>query len=152
MSSPLTLQRGCAILNLPPEILHLIFSYFEYPYDTHPQGAGWYEQMSRDELLQRGQDEEHRQQSIRNARLVCRLFNEFASPLLYVCLELGLDQRSLDFTEHLSTHPQLAKGLRHVSLCLDYWPEEFAADLEGFWQCTKVTFDRDAMQARTARH
>ncbi|CEL03113.1 hypothetical protein ASPCAL04270 [Aspergillus calidoustus] len=132
MSSPQRLQRPRGILSLPLEILHQIFSYFEKPQEIYTVATGSYVVENTEELHEKVQIENNRRQSIKAARLVCRLFNEVASPLLHVCLGLGLDQESVDFVEHLSTRPSLAKGLRHVSLWLDYWPRKLALDLRQF--------------------
>jgi hypothetical protein len=76
--------------------------------------------------------EKERRQSFGSARLVCRLFDELASPFSFVWLEIGLSQKSLDFVEHLSRRPRLAKGVRHLTVWLDYCPGEAATDLQQF--------------------
>ncbi|KAL2853562.1 hypothetical protein BJX68DRAFT_265030 [Aspergillus pseudodeflectus] len=148
MSSPQRLQRPRGILSLPPEILHHIFGCFDYPLDFYPSTAAWDIWKEEPTLDGRDQEERDRRQTIKNTRLVCRLFDELASPLLYVWLEVGISRKSLDFIEHLATRPFLAKGLRHLSLLLEYCPGEFATDLRRFSAIPRfyVEQERDSLR------
>ncbi|KAL3459103.1 hypothetical protein BJX64DRAFT_291500 [Aspergillus heterothallicus] len=132
MNSTLALPRPRGILDLPLEILHLIFSCFEYPHDFYPSTTDWIKPYYYAEVNPFVTDEKNRRECVQNARLVCRRFNELASPYLFAWLEIGLSQKSLDFVEHISRRPFLAKGVRHLSVLLNYFPGELTTSLSNF--------------------
>jgi hypothetical protein len=113
------------ILNLPGDILYKIFTHFqcdkihrglfdESIYDDNPQTV------------------KIKLQTIKTARLVCRLFNLFASPLLCPTLRVRLDHASLDFVDKVSESPHIANGVYNIEIVVDYCPRELATDLLRF--------------------
>ncbi|KAK4223353.1 hypothetical protein QBC38DRAFT_52757 [Podospora fimiseda] len=72
---------------------------------------------------------------IRDARLVCRLFNQLASPHLFGKhgdININLSQKSLDRFANLVQNPYIASGIKHIDISLDYRPAELANDLSRF--------------------
>ncbi|OBT77349.1 hypothetical protein VF21_03453 [Pseudogymnoascus sp. 05NY08] len=70
--------------------------------------------------------------NIQNARLVCRLFNQLASPHLCPELKVQLDQTSLSFVDEVSRNPLVAAGVRTIHVILLYRPGEAAENLQRF--------------------
>lgn len=112
------------LLHLPIDILRNIFDHFKDPRIT-PQGTVPYRELVGDENTTS-------RQTLQKARLVCHLFNEIASPLLYPVLRIRLDKASLDVVDRISKNPLFAIGVRGIQVVLDYRPGELAADLSRF--------------------
>ncbi|VUC30786.1 unnamed protein product [Clonostachys rosea] len=64
--------------------------------------------------------------AIQKLRLVCRTFNNLASPLLCPYLYLDISYESIDRAKELLKNPRIARGLRGIQLSLAYRPENFA--------------------------
>ncbi|PWI64540.1 hypothetical protein PCL_09553 [Purpureocillium lilacinum] len=128
-------RRLIHILQLPAEVLHAIISAFDDPDDMFLACPLWPDFQNQQEGYggkNNRQVRRDRRQTIQNARLVCRVFNELASPFLFPAIGLDVSQVALDFIRHLATSPDLARGVRAISLHLYYRPSELAADLPLF--------------------
>jgi hypothetical protein len=126
------------IVRLPAEILRAIFAYFERTGNALP------DQLSalsiKDRLNLRDEGRACRT-TVCNARLVCRLFNELASPFLVPALHIHLDQASLDRAEAVSQNRLVASGVRSVDVILRYRAAERAGSLEYFTHCALGRLD-----------
>ena len=107
------------VLDLPMDVLYNIFDHFQ---DDHTWRVDW----------AFGRPSADQRQTIQSARLVCRLFHQFASPLLCPILQVRLDQESLDLVNEISRSPLMATGVRGIQVRLDYRPRELATDLSRF--------------------
>lgn len=111
------------LLQLPEEILLLIFGFFAKPASQLHELTRW-----RYPDDQRASD----LPSLQNVRLTCRPFNELVSPLLCSVVKVNLDSSSLSRTDNLSRNPLIAKGIRGLEVNLRYRPSSFAADLSQY--------------------
>ncbi|KAK6068759.1 hypothetical protein SCUP234_11022 [Seiridium cupressi] len=73
-----------------------------------------------------------RSRAYKNMRFVCRLFNQVASPHLYPCLRIELNQESLERAKIICDNRLLALGIEEVMIGLQYRPRELATDLAQF--------------------
>lgn len=113
------------ILDLSLDILRLIFDEFHDFKGTSRGGTNWgWDNYSED-------NNGHRL-AIQNSRLVCRLFCEVTSSLLFPILRVRLNQSSLDVVKGVANNPLLAAGVRGIEVLLDYSSEVLAADLVQF--------------------
>ncbi|KAH8812186.1 hypothetical protein F5884DRAFT_898498 [Xylogone sp. PMI_703] len=116
--------RAPSILSLPVDILRSIFDHFEDWEDWDPK---------KDRVKWRYRpycgDEPRCNQTIQDARLVCRLFNQVASPLLCRIIQVRLNHASINRLKGISTNPLLAAGVRGIQVILDYRPRELSTDL-----------------------
>jgi hypothetical protein len=123
--------RSLHILNLPEDILYEIFSYEQASLtNVHTR------------VYTRLKEEKERIKNVQNVRLVCRLFNEFASPHLFPYLQVELQMESLLRAERISKIPHLAKGVHGISVGLQYRPQEMAASLKYF----KIRKEQDLIE------
>jgi hypothetical protein len=106
-------HQGLSIVNLPVEILRSVFEYFQR--DTEPE-----------------EDPDVCLATVQSARLVCRLFNDLASPLLLPEIHVDLAQASLDFAAAVSRSPLVASGVRKVWVGLLYRPGELVEHWDTF--------------------
>jgi len=117
--------RPVNILDLPVDILHLIFEEFQYFNMITNDKINWcWNWCIEDSNIYRT--------AIQNLRLVCCLFCEIASPLLLPTMRVRLDQLSLDIVKGVAKNPLLARGVRGIEVLLDYCPERLATDLGRF--------------------
>jgi len=117
--------RHLKVTDLPLEILRLIFNDLQEPAVKH--GKRVVDWISYD------LSESHeRPQAVRNARLVCRLFCELATPLMFPVLRLQISQSSLDLAHKISERPLIAAGVRDIQVSLGYRPEDMADDVARF--------------------
>lgn len=108
------------ILNLPENILYKVFNYFRCDkIDRGLYNASIY-------------DDGTRRQTVQATRLVCRLFNKFASPLLCPTLRVRLDHASHGFVVKVSETYLIAEGVYNIEIVVDYCPRELAIDLLRF--------------------
>lgn len=119
------------IVHLPPEVLRCIF-------DVLCQ--------HRDPLIRWQFDETDPGYSVctdtvRTARLVCRLFNELASRFLLPKLKLRLDQASLDFAATVARNSLVACGVHHIEIELSYRPKDMADNIKSFadFVCSRLS-------------
>lgn len=108
------------ILNPPGDILYEIFIHFQC------------DKIHRGVFDGTIYDDETKRQTVKNARLVCHLFNQLASPLLCPNLRVRLDHVSLDFVAKVSESPLIAEGVYNIEIVVDYRPRELATDLLRF--------------------
>ncbi|CAH0057841.1 unnamed protein product, partial [Clonostachys solani] len=73
---------------------------------------------------------ESNRQAVQSLRLVSRLFNSLASPLLCPIIRLSLDQKSLDHVQNISSNPLLASGVRSIRIGLAYRPTVLARSFD----------------------
>ncbi|OBT81924.1 hypothetical protein VE02_09683 [Pseudogymnoascus sp. 03VT05] len=104
--------RPLNILHLPMDILDIIFDQID-----NSTWIGLYFEPRK---------------NIQNARLVCRLFNQLASPHLCPELKVQLDQTSLSLVDEISRNPLIAAGVRTIHVVLLYHPGEVAENLQRF--------------------
>jgi hypothetical protein len=71
---------------------------------------------------------------IQNLRLVCRAFNELASPLLCPVLQVDVNQKSLDRAVSVSNCPSVASSVGAICVGLHCFPVELASDLARFME------------------
>jgi len=98
--------RNLNILDLPDDILLLIFEYvenlnFDLPSLYYPPDNG--------------------RKDIKNTRLVCRRFCNLSSQLLVRLVRVSFDELSLTRLEEISHHPAIAKGVRVVQIALHFY-------------------------------
>ncbi|KAL5360765.1 hypothetical protein BJX96DRAFT_175609 [Aspergillus floccosus] len=115
--------RALTLLDLPNDLLSKVLDDFR---DSRTD-RGWIKRYHT-----RSSDDQIRHRTIQNARLVCRVFNDLASPLLCPILRVNLDQESLDRVTQLSRSPMVAAGIRAVLVDVRYYPEELVVDLARF--------------------
>lgn len=115
--------RALALLDLPNDLLCKVLDYFR---DSRTD-RGWIKRHHT-----RSPDNQICHRTIQSARLVCRLFNDLATPLLCPILRVNLDQESLDRATKLSRSPRVAAGIRAVLVDVRYCPQELAVDLARF--------------------
>ncbi|KAF9889382.1 hypothetical protein FE257_007492 [Aspergillus nanangensis] len=117
--------RPLTLLDLPIDLLREILDQFPDP-AIRDGLINW-----RFVGMQRDRRRETRK-TIQNLRLVCRVLNDLASPLLCPILQVNLDQTSLDRAVRLSHSPRVALGVRGISVGLQCFPGELASDLTRF--------------------
>ncbi|GES60552.1 hypothetical protein ATEIFO6365_0006001100 [Aspergillus terreus] len=115
--------RALTLLDLPNDLLCKMLDYFR---DSRTD-RGWIKQHHA-----RSPDNQISHRTIQSARLVCRLFNDLATPLLCPILRVNLDQESLDRTTRLCRSPRVVAGVRAVLVDVRYCPQELAVDLARF--------------------
>lgn len=93
------------IMDLPGEVLMGIFQYFRPPLD--------FSTMSPDKGNDGGDLE-----TIKNLRLTCAWFRQHSSHLLIRRLRVAPDVKSLELLERVSSHPEIARGERILSIDL----------------------------------
>ncbi|KFX86653.1 hypothetical protein V490_08985 [Pseudogymnoascus sp. VKM F-3557] len=108
------------ILNLPEDILYDIFKYFQCN-NIH---RGLFDGTRYEDTTNR--------QTVKTARLVCRLFNQLASRLLCPSIQVRIDHDSLDFLTKVSESIFVAESVYSIEIVLDYRPRELAEDLLRF--------------------
>ncbi|KAL3486228.1 hypothetical protein BJX62DRAFT_242218 [Aspergillus germanicus] len=119
--------RPLTILGLPNELLLNILYHFEDPIieggPVHWEGLRWTPIDLRREY----------RETVENVRLVCRVFNDLASPMLCPVLRIDINQRSLDRVVNLSKYsPAVASGVRGICVGLHCFPVELASSLARF--------------------
>ncbi|KAL3483829.1 hypothetical protein BJX62DRAFT_219504 [Aspergillus germanicus] len=120
--------RPLTILDLPNELLRNILDDFQDP--VIEEGAvewGYLGSYLSDDRLEN-------RRVIQNLRLVCRAFNELASPLLCPVLQVGVNQKSLDRAVGVSNCPLVASGVRAICVGLHCFPVELASSLGRFME------------------
>jgi len=118
-------QRKPSILDLSTDVLGNIFDSFRDLNIISKGSVNWGYSIQRI----KNADNIARHQNVCNLRLVCRLFNEFASPLLCPVLRVELEEASLNRLEKLSQSPHLAGTVHGIQVVLHYRPKEVAMDL-----------------------
>ncbi len=117
--------RRLKVTDLPLEILRLIFDNFQgQAVKNGDRVVDW--------AIYRQPESLDGPQTVRNARLVSRLFCELATPLMFPVLRVQISQSSLDLAEKISKCPRMAAGVRGIQVSLGYRPEELAYDILQF--------------------
>ncbi|KAL2140161.1 hypothetical protein VTI28DRAFT_4210 [Corynascus sepedonium] len=159
-SRTLELSRGrlrpLKITDLPPEILGIAFDEF---LDAQITSLGecsglvnWnyiVPEWDSDEMYSIAR---RRRETLCNLRLVSRLFNKLATPLLFSTLVLRLSRRSLEVADKISRNPDMAAGVRGVAISLAYWPEECAGNLRQYMELRQFRLDSDYRSYDTKSH
>ncbi|CAG9946319.1 unnamed protein product [Clonostachys rosea f. rosea IK726] len=73
---------------------------------------------------------EEDRQTVQSLRLVSRLFNDLASPLLCPVVRLQVDHASIIRVRHITANPLVASGVRAFSISLEYRPTLLARDFQ----------------------
>lgn len=128
--------RPLKLIHLPAELLRSVFDYFRAP--QLPD----IEELIYLQIMRHPIRAKHRKRIVQNARLVCRLFNEIASPLLFPYIDVSLDQESLDKVDRISKSPLLSPGVYGIKINLAYRPKELADNIVLF---------KDYLQRRLAK-
>ncbi|KAH1337978.1 hypothetical protein KXV68_001653 [Aspergillus fumigatus] len=141
MEPPCAKTRPTTIVDLPVDILLQIFGYFQ---DARVGRRAQIDCRS----PHRGCEEDiacqTARETIRQIRLVCRLFNDLASPLLCPILRVDLDQESLNGAVELCKRPRIAGGVHAIQVGLQYRPEELVSDCPRFKDYCKQQLDKVA--------
>lgn len=118
-SHALTLEK------LPIEVLHNMFNNFSAPRESSLS-------YQHSQSFRNVDNWNKRQRAIKSTRLVCRLFNQLASPLLFPYFAIAIDQHSLDLVENVSNQPHLAAGVRGILVTPMLCSQTSASDFEFF--------------------
>ncbi|KAL3448016.1 hypothetical protein BJX65DRAFT_72481 [Aspergillus insuetus] len=124
--------RLLTILDLPNELLRDILDYFADPALERGE-VEWQNLRS----WRRGVRSEKRK-TIQSVRLVCRGFNNLASPLLCPILRVDVNRASLDNAVNLSHSPGIASGVRAICVGVQCFPEQLANDLTQFKEFREI--------------
>ncbi|KAL2753690.1 hypothetical protein ACRALDRAFT_2029461 [Sodiomyces alcalophilus JCM 7366] len=118
------------ILNLPEEMLRLIFGQFQERIETR------HARSPRRPLRLPGDDSRPpaNLETIQNLRLVCRHFNLVASYFLCTVLRIRLSEASLKNAVNLCRNASIADGIRGITILLGYRPSTFAHDGARFYE------------------
>ena len=109
-------QRHLKFLDLPTEIFRSIVNLFRW----QRKDPDW--------------ESEENLEVIRGLRLVCRLFHEIATPLLFRVLRLSVRTTSLTHARRVLENLFMASGVERLQLSLRYCPEQPAFD---YWRYLK---------------
>lgn len=115
------MARCSSLPMLPREILRQIFDHFAAPNASRAQRSHYWE---------RGDDPDRaeRQRSVQNLRLVCRLFHDLASLLLFPHLVISVDRDSLEVADKISRHPIFAASVQGIIVDVRIYDASFADD------------------------
>lgn len=117
--------QSTKLIDLPLEILCLIFDQLqEASFKRHDRAVDW--SCWWDAGLAA------RRTTVRNARLVCRLFCALASPLMFPVLRLRASRASLDLADAISRAPRIAAGVRGIVVSLETWSKDEAENIVRF--------------------
>lgn len=122
-----TMQRR-GILDLPEDVLRCIFDYFKDDDLYRDEGTG--RQIWPSYRSDRKDPEDANFKTVRSLRLVCRLLEQLASPLLVPVLGARISAESLRRVDGLTRNSHIAAGVRLVQVFLDYRPREMAQSLD----------------------
>lgn len=138
--------RPLKVVDLPHEILTMIFAHFE----DVPTPSIQVESSSSDGSLP-----EPDTTSIKNIRLTCRSFCEAGSSFLLPVVEISLTRSSVRRLEQISNHPTISKGVRVVRIDTDAYSTLLANERHqfGFAIYTRLRSlsDRLKVEAEKAR-
>ncbi|PYH47067.1 uncharacterized protein BP01DRAFT_411100 [Aspergillus saccharolyticus JOP 1030-1] len=125
--------RPLTIFDLPNDLLLQIFEYFR-DFRVNKREIIWWAPSMPPWLgptLDPTDNQQYRK-TIPSVRLVCRLFNELASPLLCSILLVQLDQQSIDRADQLSKCPHIAQGIRGIKVGLAFRIKDHESDIKAF--------------------
>ncbi|CAI6046511.1 unnamed protein product [Clonostachys chloroleuca] len=112
--------KAAKLTDLSTELLDMILRNFQYsaPID------GTFEE----DIVPKFPEEDR--QTVQSLRLVSRLFNDLASPLLCPVVRLQVDDASITRVQDIMANPLLASGVRAFSISLEYRPTLLARDFQ----------------------
>lgn len=111
-------QGKTGIMDLPNELLFMIFKNFRRPLD--------------DSDFCHISDEKADIRNIKNIRLTCLRFRQISSQLLVRDIHLDLSISSVQYLEKVTSHPEISKGERVFTIDLRYYDATLATDLRAF--------------------
>jgi hypothetical protein len=118
--------RPLKVTSLPSDVLRIVFSDFQEDFVANAgrllRNVDWHGYF-------RLEESRRRRQTVCNLRLVCRLFRDLASPLMYPMLRVQLSQSFLDFVDKISKIPAIASGVRGIRISLGYRPRAYADNI-----------------------
>ncbi|GAB1318030.1 hypothetical protein MFIFM68171_08240 [Madurella fahalii] len=117
--------RPLNILDLPLDIMRVIFDSFQEPAVGEDDRVVCWVLYCEDLALKQ-------RQTLHEARLVCRLFHELATPLLFPILRVHISQSSLNLVDNISKSRCMAAGVRGVLVSVAYRPKNLADDIAAF--------------------
>ncbi|CAH0058418.1 unnamed protein product [Clonostachys solani] len=132
-------SRPTGMLSLSVELLDQVFRCFDH--SSVDRGGI-------DLNLIREQSVEDRR-TIQNLRLVCRLFHNVASPILFAVLRISLNKQSLDRAQSVAQHPIFAASVRGIQVYLEYRPASLASEMREYVEFQKRALG-DYVNYRTA--
>ncbi|POS74415.1 hypothetical protein DHEL01_v207189 [Diaporthe helianthi] len=112
-------RRETGIMDLPAEVLLAIFENFRPRLDFSTMTS------NRDND---GADIE----TIKKIRLTCLWFRQISSRLLIGCLSVSPNMKSLDRLKMVSSHPEISRGERVLSIDLRYYSGSVARNIHAF--------------------
>lgn len=138
--------RPLKVVDLPHEILTMIFAHFE----DVPTPSVQVESSSSDRSLP-----EPDAASIKNIRLTCRSFCEAGSRFLLPVVDISLTRSSVQRLEQISNHPTISKGVRVVRIHTDAYSTLLVNDWHQFcfaiYTRLRSLSDRLKVEAEKAR-
>jgi hypothetical protein len=75
--------------------------------------------------------------TIQHLRLVCSLFNDVASPILFTVLRISLDKQSLHHAQSVVQHPIFGTSVRGIQVYLEYRPASLASEMREYVEFQK---------------
>ncbi|KAI0412222.1 hypothetical protein F5X98DRAFT_379969 [Xylaria grammica] len=118
--------RPLTVLDLPYELLGLIFEYVRIGADGPPIR---YEPNLYHDFWKRRPGQ---LRDIQNVRLTCRQFCNSSSHLLINYVQVGLQSGSLNRLKEIASHPLIRRGVRVVNVSLKFYHSKLASSFEEF--------------------
>ncbi|VUC32250.1 unnamed protein product [Clonostachys rosea] len=132
-------SRPTGMLSLSVELLDQIFRCFDHFCVRRGET---------DQDLIHEQSAEDRR-TVQHLRLVCRLFHDVASPILFSVLRISLDKQSLDRVQSIVQNPTFAASVRGIQINLEYRPASLASEMREYVEFQKRALG-DYVNYRTA--
>ncbi|CAI6091625.1 unnamed protein product [Clonostachys chloroleuca] len=120
-------SRPIGMLSLSVELLDQIFRCFDHSF-VDRGGIDL-------DLIHEQSAEDRR--TIQHLRLVCRLFHNVASPILFTVLRISLSQKSLDCAQFIVQHPIFGASVRGIQVYLEYRPASLASEMREYVEFQK---------------
>ncbi|CAH0025321.1 unnamed protein product [Clonostachys rhizophaga] len=120
-------SRPTGMLSLSVELLDQIFRCFDHSF-VDRGGIDL-------DLIHEQSAEDRR--TIQHLRLVCRLFHNVASPILFTVMRISLDKQSLDRAQCIVQHPIFGASVRGIQVYLEYRPASLASEMREYVEFQK---------------
>uniref|UniRef100_A0A8H7N6G9 Uncharacterized protein n=1 Tax=Bionectria ochroleuca TaxID=29856 RepID=A0A8H7N6G9_BIOOC len=120
-------SRPTGMLRLSVELLDQIFRCFDHSF-VDRGGIDL-------DLIHEQSAEDRR--TIQHLRLVCSLFNDVASPILFTVLRISLDKQSLHHAQSVVQHPIFGTSVRGIQVYLEYRPASLASEMREYVEFQK---------------
>lgn len=120
-------SRPTGMLSLSVELLDQIFRCFDHSFADRG-GIDL-------DLIHEQSAEDRR--TIQHLRLVCSLFNDVASPILFTVLRISLDKQSLHHAQSVVQHPIFGTSVRGIQVYLEYRPASLASEMREYVEFQK---------------